>query len=187
MANSYSSEPPKQRREAIIRRLNKLTEIYTNFFQEMGVSEFKSFSYLNDFISSDSNIFCIGRIVPGNTTDVLMENNVYFENYDPLAKRTTICNLELKAAQQAKVVDGELVYVPECMFFPSQIVVVEGNYSKESNTFDCKYIYFGILMKFTLTSKTTFLRLITSLKRLKMYKYFLSIVTPIRLTMRQDT
>jgi hypothetical protein len=44
--------------------------------------------------------------VPGEATDNLMENNISFENYDPMSKQVIKCNLELKDSQQIKCVDG---------------------------------------------------------------------------------
>lgn len=70
-----------------------------------------------------------------------MEKNVGFECFDPSSKSATLCNLETDNAEQIKCKGGKFEPVKECIFFPSQIVVVEGRYFKQNNQFTCKNIY----------------------------------------------
>ena len=124
---------------------NSSTKCVSTIFRDLHIQMILLEMYLDSFEIQvqDSHIFCVGRIVPGEATDNLMENNISFENYDPMSKQVIKCNLELKDSQQIKCVDGQLTPAGEILLFPSQIVCVEGNYSKESNTFDCKNIYLG--------------------------------------------
>jgi hypothetical protein len=72
-----------------------------------------------------------------------MENNICFECYDPERDTSKVCTLELKAANQIQFDKDQMITTPECLFFANQIVVVEGSYCRETNTFDVRNIYQG--------------------------------------------
>ena len=76
-----------------------------------------------------------------------MENNVYFECYDPYRGQAKLVTLELKGAIQIQFDKGQINKNPECMFFPNQILAVEGSYERDTATFECKHVYQGDLLK----------------------------------------
>ena len=91
------------------------------------------------------NIFCVGRITTGPTSDSLIENNVYFECYDPQSEHSQTCLLEVKTATQIQFKNGQVANTEECFFFLNQILAIEGSYNRETMTFECKYIYSGFV------------------------------------------
>ena len=70
-----------------------------------------------------------------------MENNVYFECYDPSTDRARVCLLETKGANQVQYQNGQLVITPECVFFLNQVMVIEGHYCRETSSIECKNVF----------------------------------------------